>query len=462
MMKISFKISFASAFMLAAIVVSAQDLTHPRSMDIPASEFTRPEPVQFQVKLDNGLIGYVAEADQVPLVTLSAFIRAGKIDGAKEGAAEALLHALKNSGTADMPDAGFAKALNRMTARYTVVMHDEWTEISLNVPTEDLDEALEIFARKLKSPVIQQDNIEGARRMAMGNAAVDDNGVLINGSLNVTVDKFRDAVYDASPYGRELSDSDFDALNPTDVKEFHRTYFSPNNMTIAVSGDIDEDAIRESMRNRFADWAPQELPERQSVAALKHDSRNVQHFAADKFQSWLVIGHSLPRVPPEEQAALEIMNYILGGGHFWTRLFINTRDRYGLTNDASGFLEEHWDGPGNYSFRTYSRHDVLKQLYDNVMEEIHRIRDEKVSEEDLLIAQNALADGTFEIQYNDGNAIARSFAIEQLRYGSHDHSASYRQRILRVTTDDVLDAAIKYIRPEEFQIVVVGENVDLD
>jgi len=461
-MNTRYKVGLTTILMLISSATFSQDLTHPRDMDIPASKFTRPAPEQFQVILDNGLTAYVAKADQVPLVTLSAFVRAGKIDGAKEGAAESMIHALQNSGPGDMSAADFKDALRRMTARYTVTMHDEWTEISLNVPTEDLPEALYLFTAIIRTPNIHQDNIEGARITATRDAAVDDAGVLFDASLNVAVDKFRDVVYDGHRYGKNLTNDEFDALTIADIAEFHRNYFAPNNMTIAVSGDIDEASIRATLSERFADWAPRELPERRVSAPLDDNRSAVHHYAADKFQTWLVMGHALPEVPLEEQAALEIMNYVLGGGHFWTRLFINTRDRYGLTNDASGFPEEHWDGPGNYSFRTYSRHDVVKQLYDNVMEEVHRIREEKVSEEDLLIAQNALADGTFEIRYNDGNAIARSFAIEQLRYGGHEHSASYRERVLNVTIDDVLKAANKYIRPDAFQIVVVGDDIDLD
>jgi len=457
-----------SRFCLAAfcLIISSvslsQDLTHPRNMDIPASKFERPDPGQYQLRLDNGLVGYVAEADQVPLVTLSAFVRAGKVDGAREGAAEVLLHAMQNSGPGNMSPDDFKSALKRMTARYSVTMHDEWTEITLNAPTEDLDEALDLFTAVLRSPGIAQENINAARSSATRGAAVDENDVLFNGSLNVAVDKFRNTVYDEVVYGNTLTSDDFDELTPNDVAAFHRSNFAPNNMTIAVSGDIDDASIRSALGDRFSDWAPQELPQQESIPAPDEKSQASHHFPADKFQTWIVMGHALPEVPLDEQAALEIMNYILGGGHFWTRLFINTRDRYGLTNDASGFLEDRWDGPGNYSFRTYSRHDVVKQLVDNVMEEIHRIREEKVSEEDLLIAQNALADGTFEIQYKDGNAIARSFAIEQLRYRSHDHSASYQDRVLSVTIDDVLEAAKKYIRPDEFQTIVVGEDIDLD
>ncbi len=83
-----------------------QDLTHPLDMNLPASDFQPPDPVDYQLVLDNGLVAYIARADQVPLVTLSAFIKVGKVSDARQGAAEALLDAIKNAGpTNSSPDA---------------------------------------------------------------------------------------------------------------------------------------------------------------------------------------------------------------------------------------------------------------------------------------------------------------------------------------------------------------------
>ena len=132
----------------------AQDLTHPREMGLPESNFERPDPADYELALENGLIAYVAEADQVPLVTLSAFVRAGLVSDDTQGAAETLQTALKDAGPAGIPADDFKRRLRAMTADFTVAMQDEWTEISLNVPTEDLDAALEIFAGLLKSPEI--------------------------------------------------------------------------------------------------------------------------------------------------------------------------------------------------------------------------------------------------------------------------------------------------------------------
>ena len=78
--------------------------------------------------------------------------------------------------------------------------------------------------------------------------------------------------------------------------------------------------------------------------------------ASRKLQSWLVIGHDLPRVPLEDQAALEVMDYILGEYHMRTRLMVNTRYKYGYTNDASSFREDRWYGPGGYYSHRYNRY----------------------------------------------------------------------------------------------------------
>ncbi|MGI9262732.1 MAG: M16 family metallopeptidase, partial [Woeseiaceae bacterium] len=136
------RFALASFLMLAISSVVAQDLTHPTRMGLPGNEFERPSPTDFQLTLDNGLTAFVAEAHQAPLVTLSAFIRVGLVDDDQQGSAETLLGALRSSGPDGMTSDAFRATLRRMTADYTVEMHAEWTEISLNVPVEDLGAAL--------------------------------------------------------------------------------------------------------------------------------------------------------------------------------------------------------------------------------------------------------------------------------------------------------------------------------
>lgn len=443
---------------------ATQELPHPMRMGLPDSDFERPSPSDFQLMLDNGLTAFVAESNQVPLVTLSAFVRVGLVDDDQQGAAEALLDALRSSGPEDSSPDAFKATLKEMTAKFTVDMHDEWTEISMNVPTEDLRRAISLFAKLIRTPAISTNNIERAAESAKPQAddlGGEDGPALYEGSLNFAVDKFYDVLYADHPYGLQPNVMDFEDLSVAAVANFHSTYFVPGNVVIAIAGDIDADAIDGVIIEQFDDWRNGIVPTVKKMPALRMKGSRQHNFPADKLQNWLVFGHELPREAQDDWPSIEVMNYILAGGHLWTRMTIETRYKYGYTNDASGFLEDKWFGPGGYNFRSYSRPDVIRAIYDNMMDEIFRVRSEEVSDEELFVAKGALTEGSFQIQYLDGYKLVRSFAIEKLRFGNHERSAAYVARIRAVTAKDVLAAARKYLRPDDMHVILVGQPEDL-
>lgn len=438
----------------------AQDVTHPMEMGLPESHFERPDPADYQLSLENGLVAYIAEAHHVPLVTLSAFVRAGKVSDKSQGAAEALQATLQAAGPAGVQD--FSGTLRRMTADYSVDLHDEWMEVSLNVPVEDLDEALPLFAGLLREPAISKASIEGAARSAapaQSDLGGESGTALYEGSMTTAVSRFYDVLYDGHSYGSKPTAKDFDELRVRDVKDFHSRYFVPGNMTIAVAGAIDSEDINQRLVRLLGDWPSSDVPAPVTTPPVKNRPVALHHVPSNKLQSWLVIGHDLPVIPEDEQAAFDVMAYILGAYHLNTRLMVETRYKYGYTNDASGFADPRWFGPGAYTFRSYSRPEVIENIYRNMMAEIERIREEPVTDRELFVARGALADGSFPIRYVDGYAITRSFALERLRYGHHDRSARYRENVQEVSKDNVLNAARKYLRPERLQVVLVGEEV---
>ena len=437
----------------------AQDLTHPRQMGLPDSDFVRPDPADYRLVLENGLNVYLAEDRQAPLVTLGAYIRVGKVNG-KQGAAEVLADALQNSGPTAMTPETYRSALKTMTAELSVTMHEEWTEVTLNVPTEDAGAALDLFAALLRSPAIEAANIAAAfagARPGEADVGAEAGPVMYEGSLNATVSRFREIVFADHVYVTPPVAADFDELNVADVKSFHEQYFVPGNIVVTVAGDVDTDEVNQLLAAEFSDWQAAPVPPVADIPAAAAANSEQHTFPANKLQSWLVFGHALPPVPLEEQAALEVMNHILAGGHLWTRMTIETRYRYGYTNDASGFLEENWYGPGTYDFRSYSRPEVIKSIYRNMMDEIARIQTEAVSDDELFVAKGALTDGSFQVLYLNGYETVRNFALERLRFGDHSRSATYIDRIRDVTREDVLAAAKKYLRPDEMQVVLVGK-----
>ena len=249
------------ALMFSSLAV-AQDLTHPTKMDLPEPVFSRPDPSDYQISLDNGLTAYIARADQVPLVTLSAFIRAGKVSDEKEGSAEVLLDALLDGGPEGQSPEEFKGVLRLMAAEFSVEMHDEWTEISLNIPKEDLDIALPIFTALIRSPAVTDAtlaNVSGKVEAEIGSVeALSMSSATF--ALAEAVERFYEVLYADHPYGRRPTVEDYSNLTVDDVKDFHEKFFVPGNMTLAIAGDINEAEVRASVRDLFGDMRATQAP----------------------------------------------------------------------------------------------------------------------------------------------------------------------------------------------------------
>ncbi|CAN5741935.1 pitrilysin family protein [soil metagenome] len=438
-----------------------QDYTHPREMNLPAPRFEPPDPARHRVSLPGGLTAYVVEESRVPLVTLSAFVGSGS--AADPAAARALERALRSRGPQGREGGAFAEALRRMAAEYRVEISPEMTEITLSVPAADAGEALELLAALLRTPAMHEDDVAAVRQQAeraslpSASATGESGPVLYEGSLGFAVERFNALLLDGHPYGGQSSPEQARTLTAERVRGFHARHFVPQNVVLAVAGDLPRADAVAAIERSFAGWSGEAPPTpRAAPRVATRAPRRIHSYEADKLQAWVVMGQEIPPVPLADQAALEVTNYILGGGHFDTRLFREVRDKRGLANTAGGFPEPGVRGPGSYTFRSYGRPEVVPFLIEIMQREITRIRAEPVSEEELRIAQGALADGVFPMRFEDGHATARTYAQEWLQHRNHERTASYPRRIRAVTPRDVQAAARKYLHPERMQIVLVG------
>lgn len=440
------------ALIFASRPAFAQEYPHPREMDLPETTFTRPSPDDVRAALDNGLVAYVVEEHEVPLVTLTVFVRGGTAYDDKQGAAEALVGALQRGAGTD----GFRDHLRTMVADYAVTASPERIEVSLNVPAEHAAEAMALLADVLRQPALTEAHVQALRA---GPAAQEEagSGRYGEGGLQAASQRLREAVLGDHPYGHAPTSEEASALMSEDVAAFHEAFFVPSNVVLAVSGDFDAAEARAMLEEHFGDWEGGEAPSLPAPPEVEPATeRQIFAYDLDTRQAWLALGHAIPPVATEDQAALDVMNYILGGGHFDTRLFRATRDRRGLTNDASGFPEPGTQGPGTYAILTSGRHEVIPELVDLVMQEVERIRTEPVEEEELFVARKALAEGVYAMRFEDGNATARTFALEWAERRDHEETATYPDRVRAVTSEDVRSAAQRYLHPERMQMVIMG------
>jgi predicted Zn-dependent peptidase len=178
----------------------------------------------------------------------------------------------------------------------------------------------------------------------------------------------------------------------------------------------------------------------------------------DVNQGRVSIGHVGSTRDNPDSYALQVMNDILGGGGFTSRIMSRVRSDEGLAYSAgSGFgLGVYYPGDFRASFQ--SKSGGTPQAMDIVLEEINHIRTTKVSAEELQTTINSFVD-TFSLSFASAGQIASTFANDEYTGRAADYWDTYRAKIKAVTADDVLRVAQKYLMPDKLVILVVG-NID--
>lgn len=445
-----FSAALVGAQMTASLAVapaSAQDLTHPRAMQLPEPAFQRPDPDRLRLQLDNGLVAYVAEDRRVPLVSITAYIGVGSGHG-EPGEAEALAAALRR-GPASMTADAFRAALDAMHAEYEVRPGHEEMQISLDIPAQDMARGLELMASVISAPAFE----EAAKNQAASQAVAG--GIDFSYSLQGVIDLFETRLFEGHVFRRSASDTV--GNTGANAQPLHEDRVRGGNITLAVAGDFTATTARRGIQEAFgavAEGSPEREQQFEPLAA--REARSLLLSDAGRDQGWVVIGHELPVIPREDEAALHVMDYILGAYHLDSRLFRTSRELRGLTNDNSSFLQPGVRGPGSYSFRTYGRPEAVRLLVDVTFRQLELMRETHVTADELFVAKGALVDGIYAERYATGLDAANAYAVEWLREGSHEGSATYPDRVSAVTVEQVQAAARKYIHPERMIVAVVG------
>jgi zinc protease len=345
------------------------------------------------------------------------------------------------------------ESLERLGA--SVVADAEWDSgaLTMTVLASRLSEAMALVAEVILEPSFPERELE--RLKAERLAEILQLRAEPRGLADEMFSRFlyaSDSRY-ALPDGG--SASSISAIDRKGVAAFHAARYRPGSTTAIIVGDIGVDDALRVLRSRLDAWPAQRAP------IIDADDRPAQRTRAvhlvekaDAPQTELRIGHvGIPRVHPDYFAAL-VMNMLLGG-LFSSRINLNLREAHGYTYGASSFFDWRRQA-GPFVVATAVRSDVTAAAAREVLTEIDRMRAEKVGTEELSLATSYL-EGVFPIRYESTAAIARALT-GMVVYGlPSDYFDTYRDRVRSVSAPDVLRAAREFLRPEELQLVAVGD-----
>jgi predicted Zn-dependent peptidase len=395
---------------------------------------------------------------KVPVVDVVLLVRAGAARDPQDMPGLATF-------TADMLDEGaggrgaleIAEQVDYLGATLDAGAGLETANLWLHATKARLPQALDLMADVALRPAFADSEIARQRELRR-NALLQ----LRDQPTQIAPVAFNAIVYGAHPYGHptEGDDASTAALDRDRVVRFYQTYYRPENSRLLVVGDVTPAEARRLVEERFGGWAKGDVPPAPVAEPPAPSARTF--YLVDKpeaAQSVIQIGHvGVPRSTPDYYA-LRVLNTILGGS-FTSRLNQNLRETHGYTYGArSGFTMQRLAGPfsAGASVQTAKTDSALIEFF----KELRRLRDEPVPAAELAKAKAYVTLG-LPAEFETTRGAAARFAELLNNDLPLDTYVSFIPKVEAVTAADVQRAAQRYIRPDEFVVVVVGDRAKIE
>jgi zinc protease len=434
--------------------VPAHMTSAPAVGPLPRLEPTRPA----RFVLSNGLEVFAVRREVAPLIAVNLMFRTGSDGDGPE------LTGL-GSATADMLDEGagtrdplkMAEDLEQLGADLWLGCGRDGSQLSLQVPRKTFEEALGMAADVLLRPRLAPDDWERVRHDRLTSLAQRRDQAESVASL------VSDRVLfgDAHPYGRSSDgfERTVTRIGIDDIRGFHATYYRPNNASLVVAGDFDEAALPRQLEAAIGAWKPGPTPATRPTPALPKMPRLVIVDRPAAPQSVVrLISPGTDRLSPD-RPALSMLNAVLGGS-FTSRLNFNLREQKGYTYGAGSsfsFLRR----PGAFAARAAVFTEVTAAAVTEFLVELRAVRERPFTDDERTKARAMLLDRVAEGLATSGG-IAATFA-ELALYGlPADEPERFIAALERVTADDLLRLARKYVDPEGACIVIVGDRAAIE
>jgi predicted Zn-dependent peptidase len=460
--RIGFYLTITFAVLLSAVSLAFGQKpgtipAHPRELKYPKLDFTPPKAAAHRQVLGNGVVGYFVEDHDLPLTNISLTIRVGAYldPQGKEGLAGAVGSQLRAGGTSHYKAEDFDEEADFLAASISSFIGGTSGSASVNFLSKDVDKALDLFFDMLKNPAFQQDRLDLFKSQQLQQIE----------RRNDRTDSIEGREWGRLLYGEKhfsnimSTKASISALTREDLIAFHKKYYHPGNFIFAVSGDFKTSELKAKLEKAMADWAaskeavpPVPKPDFTPAPGLYMVNK------ADVNQGRVSIGHiGIMRGNPDE-FAIDMMNDILGGSGFTSRITNRVRSDEGLAYSASSSFGFGVYYPGVFRAVFQTKSATAAQATQIILDEIESIRKEKVSAEELETVKNNAIE-VFPRYFASATAVAGTFASDEFTGRDPKYWETYRDKIRAVTADDVLRVAQKYLQPDKLVILAVG-NVD--
>ena len=451
------------AFGSAAAGPPARSQEIPPSPDKIAFEplaYAPPSARDYRVVLRNGMVAFVAEDRALPLVSLSITVRTGSYldPPGKEGLAAFTGSQMRRGGAGALTAEQLDERFDFLAAQASTGIGPTSGSATLSCLADNLDESLALFVEMLRSPRFQEDRLALAKEQALQEMRKrnDDSAdiesrewsVLLNGEEHFT--------------NRFTTEDSVKAIGRDDLVAFHRRFFHPAGMIAAVSASLPRAEMIRRLEAAFGGRWPGDRPAvPPPPGTISPAAPGLYLVHKEVNQGRVSMGLPTVKRDSPDQYALEVMNEVLGGSGFTSRITKTVRSNEGLAYSAGSGLSIGVWYPGRFRAAFQSKSRTVAYATRLVQDEIRKIREAPVGDEELETIKNSLVQ-TFPSNFASKAQSMAIFAADEHTGRDPSYWARYRDRVRAVTAADVQRVARTYLVPGRMILLVVGDRKEIE
>ena len=404
--------------------------------------------------LENGMVLFMMPDHRLPVLNIRAMVRTGEIYEPRElmGLADMTGSVMRSGGTTNYEPDSLNAILEYLAASVETSIGLEQGNASLNCLSKDVESCLELFADVVMNPAFTQDKIDQYKERAK------DNILRSNDNPNsIARREFYHFIYGDHPYGSIPDWEPIKKITREDLITYHKKYFVPNNIWLGITGDFEIEDIKARLTKVFEGFEPAEVdfPKIEMVDKDYHPGVNL--IEKDVKQTTIYFGHLGITEDNPDRFAIALMNYILGGGSFTSRMTTIVRSDMGLAYSVRSSFRANSRDLGTFDAFCQTKNSSAYDAVYNMLDQIKKIRDEKVTPEELDGVKESYIN-SFVFQFTSPSQIVSRLMNLEYDGMPRDFYQKYIDNVKKVTLDDVQRVAKEYLHPDKMTYVLVGDT----
>ena len=390
-------------------------------------------------KLDNGQTVVIQEVKNNPIVTIDTWVKTGSIDenDTNSGVAHFLEH-LFFKGTKNHEPGEFDKILETKGAITNAATSKDFTHYYVTIPSKDFDLAMELHADMMMNPLIPRNEMERERKVVLEEINKD-----LKSPERILQDNLNSMLYTEHPYKRKvIGRSDvIETITRDQILNFYKENYSPANMVTIVIGDIDTTHALERIKETFnSEYKKQSKNIYPKENILTEQAKKVEYFPTES--GYMIIGFRGTPIDDNDSYALDVLATILGDGRSSIlNQVIKEKKRLAFSINAGNTT---FKDDGIFYVMAKFEPDNCKQIQDIVFEEIEKIQQNGVSNEQINLAKNIIERTTYYSRESITN-IATEIGYTMALTNDIKFYDTYLDKIRCVTKEQVKKVANKYL-----------------